>query len=122
MEYQLLIAGFLLGMLIGVLIMNRIYDKHSKEMKKIDDDFDEWKRIRNKQFIAELDEIDRKSRNYVIYPKHEEGLSKEEFNSKKYVTNPNTIDPREFMNKGGHKINICSPAETDRILRGERDE
>lgn len=121
MEYQLLIAGFLLGMLIGVLVMNRIHDKHSKEMKKIDDDFEDWKVRRHKQFIAELDEIDRKARDYVVYPRSEEGLSEEEFDAKKYVTNPNTIDPREFMSKDGHKINIFSPAETDRILRSGGD-
>ena len=121
MEYQLLITGFLLGMLIGVLIMNCIYDKHSKEMQEIDDDFERWKVQRHKQFIAELDEIDRKQRNYVIYPEQEKGLSKEEFESKQHVTNPNTIDPTKFMDEI-KKESVFSPDETDRILRGERND
>ena len=116
MEYQLLIAGFLLGMLIGVLIMNRIYDKHSKEMQEIEVGFEDWKVQRHKQFIAELDEIDRKSRNYVVYPP-----SREEFKSSEYVTNPNTIDPTKVMDEIKKK-RVFSPAETDRILRGEQDE
>src|SRR5699024_11180032 len=116
MEYLLLIVGFLLGMLIGVLIMNRIYDKHSKEMQKIDVDFEDWKVQRHKQFIAELDEIDRKSRNYVVYPP-----SEEEFKSKEYVKNPNTIDPTKVMDEIKKK-RVYSPAETDRILRSERDD
>lgn len=118
MEYQLLIAGFLLGMLIGVLIMNRIYDKHSKEMQKIDVGFEEWKVQRHKQFVAELDEIDRKSRNYVVYPEQEKGLSKEEFESEQYVTNPNTIDPTKVMDEIKKK-RVFSPAETNRLLRGD---
>ena len=116
MEYQLLIAGFLLGMLIGVLIMNRIYDKHSKEMQEIEVGFEDWKVQRHKQFIAELDEIDRKSRNQVVYPP-----SREEFKSSEYVTNPNTIDPTKVMDEIKKK-RVFSPAETDRILRGEQDE
>lgn len=111
MEYLLLIAGFLLGMLIGVLIMNRIYDKHSKEMQKIDDDFEKWKVQRHKQFIAELDEIDKV---YDERQKHDD--------QNRYSVIPNTVNPRVFTNKQGHKIGIYSPAETDRILRGEQDE
>ena len=121
MEYQLLIAGFLLGMLIGVLIMNRIYDKHLKEMQKIDVDFEDWEVRRHKQFIAELDEIDRKSRDYVIYPRGEEGVSEKGFNSIKHVTNPNTIDPTKVMDEIKKK-RVFSPAETDRILRSEYNE
>lgn len=116
MEYQLLILGFLAGMLIGVLLMNRIYDKHSKEMEKVEVDFEDWKVQRHKQFIAELDEIDRKSRNYVIYPP-----SEEEFESKWHVTNPNAIDPTKVMDEIKKK-RVFSPAETDRILRSERNE
>lgn len=113
MEYQLLIAGFLLGMLIGVFIMNRIYDKHSKEIQEIDDDFEKWKVQRHKQFVAELDEIDRKQRNYVIYPP-----SREEFEPKEYVKNPNTIDPIKVMDEIKKK-RVFSPAETNRLLRGD---
>lgn len=112
MEYLLLIVGFLLGMLIVVLIMNRIYDKNSKEMQEIDDDFEKWKVQRHKQFIAELDEIDRKQRNYVIYPP-----SREEFKFK----NPNTIDPKKVMDEIKRE-RVFSTAETDRILRSERDD
>lgn len=111
MEYQLLIAGFLLGMLIGVLIMNRIYDKHSKEMQKIDDDFEKWKVNRHKQFVAELDEIDR------VYDEQQKGND-----MNRYSVIPNTVNPRVFTNKQGHKIGVYSPAETDRILRSERDD
>ena len=111
MEYQLLIAGFLTGMLIGVLIMNRIYNKHSKEMQKIDDDFEKWKARRHKQFIDELDEIDR------VY---DEQQKRNDMN--RYYVIPNTVNPRVFTNKQGHKIGVYSPAETDRILRGERDD
>ena len=111
MEYQLLITGFLLGMLIGVLIMNRIYDKHSKEMQEIDDDFERWKVQRHKQFIAELDEIDR------VY---DERQKRNDMN--RYYVTPNTVNPRVFTNKQGHKIGVYSPAETDRILRSERDD
>lgn len=111
MGHYLLFTGFLLGMLIGVLIMNRIYDKHSKEMQKIDDDFEKWKVQRHKQFIAELDEIDRKQRNYVVYPP-----SEEDFKSKEYA-----IDPIKVMDEIKKK-RVFSPAETDRILRGERDD
>ena len=99
MEYLLLITGFLLGMLIGLLIMNRIYNNHSKEMQKIDVDFEDWEVQRHKQFVAELDEIDRKQRNYVVYPNHEKGLSKEEFESKQYVTDTNAIDPTKVMDE-----------------------
>src|SRR5699024_2914481 len=113
MEYQLLIAGFLLGMLIGVLIMNRIYDKHSKEMQEIDDDFERWKVQRHKQFIAELDEIDRKSRNYVVYPP-----SEEEFKSKEYIKNPNAIDPTKVMDEIKKK-RVFNSVETNRLLRGD---
>lgn len=116
MGHYLLFPGFLLGMLIGVLIMNRIYDKHSKEMQEIDDDFEKWKVQRYKQFIAELDEIDRKQRNYVVYPP-----SEEDFKSKEYVRNPNAIDPTKVMDEIKKK-RVFSPAETDRILRGERDD
>ena len=111
MEYQLLVAGFLLGMLIGLLVMNRIHDKHSKEMKKIDDDFEKWKVQRHKQFIAELDEIDR------VYDEQQKRNDQN-----RYSVIPNTVNPRVFTNKQGHKIGIYSPAETDRILRGERDD
>lgn len=111
MEYLLLIVGFLLGMLIGVLIINRIYDKHSKEMQKIDVDFEDWEVQRHKQFIAELDEIDR------VY---DEQQKRNDMN--RYSVIPNTVNPRVFTNKQGHKIGIYSPAETDRILRGEQDE
>ena len=121
LEYQLLIAGFLSGMLIGVIIMSRIYNNHSKEMQKIDVGFEDWKVQRHKQFIAELDEIDRKSRNYVVYLEQEKGLSKEEFESKQRVTNPDTIDPTKLMDEI-KKERVFSPAETDRILRGEQDE
>lgn len=113
MEYQILIAGFLLGMLIGVLIMNRIYDKHSKEMQKIDDDFEKWKVQRHKRFVAELDEIDRKQRNYVIYPP-----SEEEFKSKEYVKNPNAIDPIKVMEEIKKK-RVFNSVETNRLLRGD---
>lgn len=113
MEYLLLIVGFLLGMLIGVLIINRIYDKHSKEMQKIDVDFEDWEVQRHKQFIADLDEIDRKSRNYVVYPP-----SEEEFKSKEYVKNPNTINPTKVMDEI-KKRRVFSPTETNRLLRGD---
>ena len=111
MEYQLLVAGFLLGMLIGLLVMNRIHDKHSKEMKKIDDDFEKWKVQRHKQFIAELDEIDKV---YDERQKHDD--------QNRYSVIPNTVNPRVFTNKQGHKIGVYSPAETDRILRSGRDD
>ena len=113
MEYQLLIAGFLLGMLIGLFVMNRIYDKHSKEMRKIDDDFEKRKVQRHKQFVAELDEIDRKQRNYVIYPP-----SEEEFKSKEYVRNLNAIDPIKVMDKIKKK-RVFNSVETNRLLRGD---
>ena len=115
MEYQLLIAGFLLGMLIGVLVMNRIHDKHSKEMKGIDDNFEKWKLQRHKQFVAELDEIDRKQRNYIVYPP-----SEEEFESKEYVKNPNTIDPIKVMDEIKKK-RVFNSVETNRLLRGDGD-
>ena len=113
MECQLLIAGFLLGMLIGVLVMNRIHDKHSKEMKKIDDDFEKWKVQRHKRLNAELDEIDRKSRNYVIYPP-----SEEVFKPKEHVKNPNAIDPTKVMDEIKKK-RVFNSVETNRLLRGE---
>lgn len=116
MEYLLLIAGFLLGMLIGVLIMERMYNKHSKEMEKIDVDFEDWKVQRHKQFIAELDEMNSKSHEYW----RDEAMK--DLKRSKYVSNPNTIDPREFINKDGSKMNIYSPAETDKILRGDWNE
>lgn len=108
MEYLLLIAGFLLGMLIGLLIMNRIYNNHSKEMQKIDVDFEDWEVQRHKQFISELDEIDRKSRNYVVYPP-----SEEEFKSKKYA-----IDPIKVMDEIKKK-RVFNSVETNRLLRGD---
>src|SRR5699024_7527714 len=111
MGYQLLIAGFLLGMLIGVLIMILIDYKHSKEMQKIDDDFEKWKVQRHKQFVAELDEIDR------VY---DEQQKRDDMN--RYYVIPNTVNPRVFTNKQGHKIGVYSSAETDRILRGECDD
>lgn len=111
MEYLLLIAGFLLGMLIGVLVMNRIHDKHSKEMQEIEVDFEDWKVQRHKQFVAELDEIDR------VY---DEQQKRNDMN--RYSVIPNTVNPRVFMNKQGHKIGIYSPAETDRILRSDWNE
>lgn len=113
MEYLLLIVGFLLGMLIGVLIMNRIYNNHSKEMQDIDDDFEKWKVQRHKQFIAELDEIDKKQRDYVIYPP-----SREEFKSKGYVKNPNAIDPMKVMDEIKKK-RVFNSVETNRLLRGD---
>ena len=111
MEYLLLIVGFLLGMLIGVLIMNRIYDKHSKEMQEIEVDFEKWKVQRHKQFVAELDEIDRKQRNYVVYPP-----SEEEFKSKEYA-----IDPIKVIDEIKKKC-VFSPAETNQLLRGDNME
>ena len=111
MEYQLLVSGFLLGMLIGLLVMNRIHDKHSKEMKKIDDDFEKWKVQRHKQFIAELDEIDK------VYDERQKYDDQN-----RYSVIPNTVNPRVFTNKQGHKIGVYSPAETDRILRSDRDD
>lgn len=111
MNYTLILIGFLVGMLLGVLIMKRIYDKHEREMKKICDDFKEWKRIRSQKFIAELDEIDR------VY---DEQQKRNDMN--RYSVIPNTVNPRVFTNKQGHKIGVYSPAETDRILRGDRNE
>lgn len=111
MNYTLILIGFLLGMLIGVIIMNRIYDKHSKEMQEIDDDFEKWEVQRHKEFVAELDEIDR------VY---DEQQKRNDMN--RYSVIPNTVNPRVFTNKQGHKIGVYSPAETDRILRRDRNE
>lgn len=114
-EYLLLIAGFLLGMLIGVLIMNRIYDKHSKEMQKVEVDFEDWKVQMHKQFVAELDEMNSRSHEYW----RDEAMK----DSKriKDATNPNTIDLTKVMDEIKKK-RVFSPAETDKILRGEQDE
>ncbi|WP_213810619.1 hypothetical protein [Jeotgalicoccus sp. WY2] len=111
MNYTLILIGFLVGMLLGVLITKRICDKHLKEMQKKDEDFAEWKQRRHKKFIAELDEIDR------VY---DEQQKRNDMN--RYSVIPNTVNPRVFTNKQGHKIGVYSPAETDRILRSERNE
>lgn len=62
MNFSLLLTVFLIGMLIGVLIMDRIYNNYLKEMQKIDVDFEDWEVQRHKEFIAELDEIEKRGR------------------------------------------------------------
>ena len=108
MNFSLLLTGFLIGMLIGVLIMIRIDSQHEKEMKKIEDDFNEWKRMRAKQFMAELDEMNSKPYEYwrdraeedmkvktkIFNPYENQKLLS---NEHRYVTNPKTRNPIDFM-------------------------
>lgn len=95
-------------MLIGVLIMNRIDSQHEKEMKKIEDDFNEWKRMRAVQFMAELDEMNSKPYEYWSDRANEYMKVKQKnfspyenqkllSNEHRYVTNPKTRKPIDFM-------------------------
>ena len=110
MNFSLLLTVFLIGMLIGVLIMNRIDSQHEKEMKKIEDDFNEWKRMRAVQLMSELDEMNAKPYEYwrdkaetdfntspkksLFSPHETERILKSE---DWYVTNPKTKKPIDFM-------------------------
>ena len=96
MNFSLLLTVFLIGMLIGVLMIGRIYSQHEKEMKKKEDDFNEWKRMRAKQFMAELDEMNSKPYEYWRDRAEEDMKVKTKiFNP--YVTNPKTKNPIDFM-------------------------
>ena len=96
MNFSLLLTVFLIGMLIGVLMIERIYSQHEKEMKKIEDDFNEWKRMRAKQFMAELDEMNSKPYEYWSEKARENMKDKPKIFSP-YVTNPKTKNPIDFM-------------------------
>lgn len=64
MDYAVIYVAFMLGIVVGMIIIIRMEAKHQKDMKKIDDDFNEWKRMRSNQFIAEIDEMNSKSHEY----------------------------------------------------------
>ena len=83
-------------MLIGVLIMIRIDSQREKEMKKIEDDFNEWKRMKAVQLMSELDEMNSKPYEYWSEKAREDMKDKPKIFSP-YVTNPNTINPIDFM-------------------------
>ena len=108
MNFSLLLTGFLIGMLIGVLIMIRIDSQQEKEMKKIEDDFNEWKRMRAVQLMSELDEMNSKPYEYWSEKAREDMKDKPKIfspyenqkllsNEQRYVTNPKTKNPIDFM-------------------------
>ena len=100
MNFSLLLTVFLIGMLIGVLIMIRIDSQREKEMKKIEDDFNEWKRMRAVQLMSELDEMNSKTYEYWSAKAQEDMKDKPEIfspNEQRYVTNPKTKNPIDFM-------------------------
>ena len=96
MNFSLLLTVFLIGMLIGVLIMIRIDSQREKEMKKIEDDFNEWKRMRAVQLMSELDEMNSKTYEYWSAKAQEDMKDKPKIFSP-YVTNQKTINPIDFM-------------------------
>ena len=108
MNFSLLLTVFLIGMLIGVLIMIRIDSQREKEMKKIEDDFNEWKRMRAVQLMSELDEMNSKTYEYWSAKAQEDMKDKPKIfspyenqkllsNEQRYVTNQKTINPIDFM-------------------------
>ena len=84
-------------MLLSAKIIEKI-DKKADE--KSEEEFRLYKSMRAKQFMSELDEMNAKPYEFWSEKAQEDMKNKPEIfspNEQRYVTNPNTINPIDFM-------------------------